>query len=123
MEMRFFWITYQVRQYFFKVLWHPGAENLADYFTKHFPAANHIQVRPWYQHEYNSPSLLPRAAEPKALRWCVGTLSNDYTKSRALPRVAPFRAPIAKLTRALAAHLSTITNASYLGMVFGEHIT
>ena len=54
----------------------------------------------------------------------VGTLSNGYTKSGPLPRVAPFRSPIAKLTRALAAHfLSTITNAPYLGMVFGEHIT
>ena len=53
----------------------------------------------------------------------VGTLSNGYTKSGLLPRVAPFRAPIAKLTGALAAHLSTITNAPYLGMVFGEHIT
>ena len=53
----------------------------------------------------------------------VGTLSNGYTKSGPLPRVAPFRAPIAKLTRELAAHLATITNVPYLGMVFGEHIT
>ena len=47
MEMRFFWITDHVRQNLFKVLWHPGAENFANYFTKHFPAAHHIQVRPW----------------------------------------------------------------------------
>ena len=53
----------------------------------------------------------------------VGTLNNGYTKSGPLPRVAPFRDPIAKLTRAIAAHLSTITNATYLGMVFGKHIT
>ena len=53
----------------------------------------------------------------------VGTLSNGYTKSGPLPRVAPFRGPTSKLTRALAAHLSTITNAPYLGMVFGKHIT
>ena len=53
----------------------------------------------------------------------VGTLSNGYTKAGPLPRVALFRAPIAKLTRALTAHLSTITNAPYLGMAFGEHIT
>ena len=53
----------------------------------------------------------------------VGTLSNGYTRSGPLPRVAPFRAPIAKLTRVLAAHMSTITNAPYLGTVVGEHIT
>ena len=53
----------------------------------------------------------------------VGTLSNGYTKSGPLPKVAPFRAPIAKLTRAIAAHLATVTNAPYLGIVFGEHIT
>ena len=61
-------------------------------------------------------------AGPMAAK-AVGTLSNGYTKSGPLPRVAPFRAPIAKLTRALAAHLATITNTPYLGMVFGEHIT
>ena len=53
----------------------------------------------------------------------VGTLCDGYTKYGPLPRVAPFRASIAKLTRALAAHLITITNAPYLGMVFDEHIT
>ena len=53
----------------------------------------------------------------------VGTLSNGYTRSGPLSRVAPFRTPIAKLTRALAAHMSTITNAPYLGTFVGEHIT
>ena len=37
MDMRFFWITDQAKQKIFKVLWHPGAENSADYFVKHFP--------------------------------------------------------------------------------------
>ena len=53
----------------------------------------------------------------------VGTLDNDYTKYGPLLRVAPFRATIAKLTRALAAHMATITNAPYLDMVFGDHGT
>ena len=123
MEMRFFWVTGQVKRNIFNVLWHPGAENLADYFTKHFPAAHHIQVRPWYQHEENSTELLPRAAEPKALRGCVGTLDRGYTKSGPLPKLAPFRAPIAKLTRALAAHMVRITNVPYLGMEVGDRGT
>ena len=104
---------------YLKFLWHPGAENLTDYFTKHFTAKHHSEVRPWYLHEDNSPTMLPRAAERKALRGCVGTLNNGYTKSGPLPRLAPFRAPIAKLTRALAAHVATITNVSNLGMGFG----
>ena len=37
MEMRFFWITDQVRQSFFKVLWHQGAANLANYLQNTFP--------------------------------------------------------------------------------------
>ena len=31
MEMRFFWITDQVKHKFFDVQWHPGQDNLADY--------------------------------------------------------------------------------------------
>ena len=31
-EMRFFWVCDQVEQGFFDVQWHPGKENLADYF-------------------------------------------------------------------------------------------
>ena len=68
--------------------------------------------------------VYPDGRKPKqAWRVLVGTLSNGYSKSVPLPIVAPFKAPIAKLTRALAAHLSTIISAPYLGMVFGEHIT
>ena len=36
MEMRFFWVTDQVKNGTVDVQWHPGLENLADYFTKHF---------------------------------------------------------------------------------------
>ena len=41
MEMQFFWVTDQVLNKEFDVQWHPGKENLADYFTKHFDAAHH----------------------------------------------------------------------------------
>ena len=93
MEMRFFWVTDQVKNGSFRVLWHPGKENLADYYTKHFEAAHHINVRPWYQHVSYSPRTLPRALAPKALRGCVGILGKGYTKAGPLP----------KLTRAIAA--------------------
>ena len=62
MEMRFFWITDQVKMGNFDVQWHPGQENRDDYYTKHFDGKHHQAVRPWYLHEKNSPRELPRAA-------------------------------------------------------------
>jgi hypothetical protein len=61
------------------VQYHPGQENLADYTTKHHPAAHHIKVRPYYQHEDTSPRTLQRAPPPAALRGCVET-QKGYAK-------------------------------------------
>jgi len=96
MEMRFFWVTDQVTLQRFAVQWHPGQENLADYFTKHFDARHHIAVRPWYLHTPYSPRFLPRAASPSALRGCAGTLPDGYIRTSPLPRVPtmnPSRVP------------------------------
>ena len=87
MEMKFFWTTGQVAIGNFNVTWHPGQENLADYFTKHFDARHHQNVRPWYLHMDNSPRMLPRALEPCTLKGCVGTLPGGYTRSAPLPRL------------------------------------
>lgn len=87
MEMRFFWVTDQVRTKAFDVRWHPGQENLADYFTKHFDTTHHIAVRPWYLHTNESPLVLPRAATPTSLRGCVGTLPDGYVRTSPLPRI------------------------------------
>ena len=46
MEMRYFWITDQVDRKIYKVQWHPGQENLADYLTTHFESWHHITVIP-----------------------------------------------------------------------------
>ena len=96
MEMRFFLVTDQVALGHFKVQWHPGQENLADYFTKHFDAIHHIAVRPWYLHTSTSPRFLPRAPSPSTLRGCAGTLPDGYIRSSPLPRVPtmnPYRIP------------------------------
>ena len=97
MEMRFFWVTDQVALGHFKVQWHPGQENLADYFTKHFDDIHHIAVRQcWYLHTTNSPRFLPRAPSPSTLRGCVGTLPDRYIRSYPLLRVSttnPYRVP------------------------------
>ena len=87
MEMKFFWTTSQVAIGNFNVTWHPGQENLADYFTKHFDAKHHQNVRPWYLHMKNSPRTLPRALAPRTLKGCVGTLLHGYTRSAPLPQI------------------------------------
>lgn len=73
MEMRYFWIADQVARNQFNVKWHPGQENLADYYTKHHPTSHHTRVRPFYLLEPNSPSELPRAMTPEELRGCAKT--------------------------------------------------
>jgi hypothetical protein len=72
MEMRYFYICDQVKNKEFNVRWHPGQENLADYASKHHDSRHHRQVRPIYLHEADSPTHLPRALTPSALRGCVG---------------------------------------------------
>jgi hypothetical protein len=96
MEMRFFRVTDQVSLGNFNVTWHPGQENLADYFTKHFEARHHQAVRPWYLHMHNSPLILPRALAPRALKGCVGTLPHGYAKSVPLPHLRPDQTPVPK---------------------------
>ena len=98
MEMQFFWVADRVKMENFDVQWHPGQENLDDYFTKHFNGIHHPEVRLWYLHEKNSPRYLPRAAAPSTLRGCVETLANGYIKSIPLPHVT-----------ARAAHITTVT--------------
>jgi hypothetical protein len=90
MEMRFFWVGDKVAQDMFALRWHPGAENLADYQSKHHVGSHHIAVLPWYLHTKNSPRYLPRALRPSTLKGCVGTLQNGYIQNVPLPRVAPW---------------------------------
>ena len=45
-DMRFYWIRDRVKQGQFIVHWKAGRDNLADYFTKHFPASHHRRMRP-----------------------------------------------------------------------------
>jgi hypothetical protein len=56
-DMRFYWIRDRVNQKQFTILWKRGADNLADYFTKHHPAAHHQRVRSRYlqqEHQANN---------------------------------------------------------------------
>jgi hypothetical protein len=86
MDMQFFWVGDKVAQEIYKLSWHPGQENLADYQSKHHVASHHINVRPWYLHMENSPRFLPRAQKPSSLKGCVGTLDDGYIHNVPLPR-------------------------------------
>jgi hypothetical protein len=59
MEMRYFGVCDKIAQDAYSVKWHPGQENLADYQSKHHLGPHYQAVCPWYQHEENSPLVLP----------------------------------------------------------------
>jgi len=48
MDMRYNWILDRQVQRHFHVIWKPGKENLADYFTKHHSTVHHKRVRTLY---------------------------------------------------------------------------
>ena len=45
-DMRFYWLQDRTSQGQFNMHWHPGAHNLGDYLTKHFPTKDHTAKRP-----------------------------------------------------------------------------
>ncbi len=86
MDLRFFWVGDKVAQEMYKLRWHPGQENLANYRSKHHAMSHHINVHPLYLYMENSPRFLPRAQKPSALKRCVGTLDDGYIRNVPLPR-------------------------------------
>ena len=44
--MSFYWLWCRNVQGQFRYYWRPGSQNWADYWTKHFPASHHINMRP-----------------------------------------------------------------------------
>ena len=50
MGMHFYYVQDCVQQKHIVVYWCPGEQNLAEHFTKHFPAAHHQQIWPQYLH-------------------------------------------------------------------------
>ena len=87
MEMRYFWLLDQYVQKRFSFSHHPGAENLGDYPSKAHTGRIHRHVRPYFQHEDNSPRDIPRAAMPSTRRGCAEILGDLYIKGYPLPRI------------------------------------
>ena len=61
MDMRFHWVQDQTHLGNFLIYWAPGKCNLADYFSKHHPAAHHRRMRPIYLLNQTSYSPLQSA--------------------------------------------------------------
>ena len=112
MEMRFIWVTDQVKSGVMDIHWHSGQETLADYKIKHHDSKYHQVVCPWYIQEDNSPRELTRAAKPSALRGCVGTVSNGYNCTCPLPRIGVSLQHVDKVPRDRALLHTRISNYS-----------
>ena len=67
MNGKYFWLIGQVNLNTYHIVWSPGFENLADYFTKCFAAAHHRNVRPFYVHMHNLPRVI-RKVDKKSVR-------------------------------------------------------
>ena len=89
MNGQYFWLIDQVNLNIYRIVWAPGLENLADYFTKHFLAANHRATRLYYVQIPNSPRTIikvnRKADETKSarLRGCVDVPSRSGARGRA----------------------------------------
>ena len=57
MDMRFYWVRDRVKQGQFHVHWRKGADNLADYFTKHHSPAHHRLMRSRYLLDLHKPPM------------------------------------------------------------------
>ena len=74
MEMRYFWLLDQACQKYMSFIYHPGLENLGDYYTKAFFGKNMQQKQPLYVHKKRSPRTLLQAQLPHTRRGCVGII-------------------------------------------------
>jgi hypothetical protein len=54
--MRFHWVRDRVQQKHFDVQWRPGANNLADFFTKPLPVHQHQAIMPFLVHTPPNPA-------------------------------------------------------------------
>ena len=95
MNGQYFWLIDQVNLNTYRIKWAPGLENIADYFTKHFTAAHHRDVRPFYVQMQNSPRVIRKVnkkvsdkkeydeKESARLRGCVNIPTIPVARTRA----------------------------------------
>lgn len=50
-DMRYYWLRDQLRLKLFNYYWQKGQMNIADYYSKHFPAPYHMEQKKLHRHQ------------------------------------------------------------------------
>ena len=69
--MRYHWLREKELQKQIKIYWQKGSENHADYYTKHFPAKYHQEIRPKYILSGHLMQQCLNAVVETTLRGCI----------------------------------------------------
>ena len=82
---QYFWLIDQLNLNTYRIVWVPGLETLAEYFTKHFAAEHYRNVRPFYLHMHNSPRVIRKVDKKVSarLRGCVDVPAIPVAHTRA----------------------------------------
>ena len=92
MEMRYFWLLDGDVQKMFSFRYHPGQENMGDFYTKAFNTNDAQRATPFYLQNKHSPHTLVRAMMPSTRRGCVGKIPGKYVSNKPLPFLPSLRA-------------------------------
>ena len=53
-DRRYYWVRYKVKEGLFRVAWYKGSSNLADFFTKLLPPADHQRMTDIFTRQFNN---------------------------------------------------------------------
>ena len=90
-DMNYYRVRDRIEQGQFKLTWEKGADNLADYFTKHHSPAHHKKMRPIYLQLIQQ--QWANMAKIDNLRGCVDRHRQTPTENRQTPKVRTKMAP------------------------------
>ena len=69
--MRYFWLQDRISQSQFYIYWDKGSNNHGDYWTKHWPATYHQQIRPTYILKGHNLQIQINMITSDKLRGCI----------------------------------------------------
>ena len=77
-DMRYHWLREKELQKHIKIYWDKGSNNHADYFTKHFPAKYHQEIRPNYILSGHIIRQCLNSVLETTLRGCIDSHAHAY---------------------------------------------